>query len=228
MPEMQRQKSKAVPTQRFLTLSEIKGDTIVMKDGSLRSVVAVSSTNFALKSEDEQNAIVQAYQNFLNSLDFPLQILMHSRVLDIGGYLERLRNLTAGQTNELLRIQMSEYIEYVGRLVEYASIMSKNFYVVVPYSGALGAGAAKPSFLGSLSRFFNPARQIVAAEESFEKAREKLAERINHVLSGLSAMGLRTVVIKTEDLIELLYQSYNLETAAPLHASEMEEIDIKV
>lgn len=227
MAEMQAKKSKGVPTQKFLNLSEIKDDTIVMKDGSLRAVVAVSSTNFALKSEDEQNAIVQAYQNFLNSLDFPLQILMQSRVLDINGYLEKLRNLTAGQTNELLRIQMSEYIEYIARLVEYASIMSKNFYAVVPYSGALGAGAGKETFLGRMGKFFNPARQIVASEEGFEKAREKLAERINHVLSGLGAMGLRTVVLKTEDLTELLYQSYNLETAAPLHASEMEEIDLK-
>src|SRR3989338_4978029 len=107
-----------------------------MKDGSLRGVVAVSSTNFALKSEDEQNALVAAYQGMLNSLDFPIQILIHSRVLDINSYLGKLKTLAAGQTNELLRIQMTEYIEYIGKLVEFANIMSKNFYVVVPFSSA--------------------------------------------------------------------------------------------
>ena len=224
MPEMQKKKNKGVPTQRFLSLSEVKEGTMIMKDGGLRSVIAVSSTNFALKSEDEQNAIVQAYQNFINSLDFPIQVLMHSRVLDINGYLERLRNLAAGQTNELLRIQMNEYIEYIARLVEYASIMSKNFYVIVPYSAS---APVKQTFLGKIMKIFNPARQIVTGQEEFEKAKSKLDERVGHVVGGLSAMGLRTLVFGTEDIIELLYQSYNLESASPLHAEAIEEIDIK-
>lgn len=225
--EMQKSKTKAkaeASTQRFLSVAEIKDNTIVLRDGSLRQVVAVSSTNFALKSEDEQNAITSAYQNFLNSLDFPLQILMHSRVLDINGYLEKLRNLASGQTNELLRIQMAEYIEYVGRLVEYASIMSKNFYAVIPYSGG---APTKESFLGRISKMFNPASVLALKEEDFEKGKEKLEERLNHVVSGLGGMGLRTMVLTTPDLIELMYQSYNLETASPLHAQELEEMDIK-
>lgn len=222
--EMQTKKNKGVPTQRFLNLAEVKEDAIVMKDGGLRAVVAVSSTNFALKSEDEQNAIVQAYQNFLNSLDFPIQILMHSRVLDINTYLEKLRNLAAGQTNELLRIQMAEYIEYIARLVEYASIMSKNFYVIVPYSS--GAPVSE-TFFSRLLRVFNPAKQIVTSQEEFEKSKSKLEERLGHVTGGLGGMGLRTVVLKTQDLIELLYESYNLEAASPLHAEAIEEINLE-
>ena len=224
MAEMQSKKTKGVPTQRFLNLAEVKDNTIVMKDGSIRAVIAVSSTNFSLKSEDEQNAIVQAYQNFVNSLDFPIQILMHSRVLDINGYLEKLRNLTASQTNELLRIQMTEYIEYIARLVEYASIMSKNFYVVVPYSAST---LGKESFFGKITKIFNPAKQIITGQAEFEKAKEKMEERSNRVIGGLGAMGLRTVLLRTEDIIELLYQSYNLESASPLHAEAIEEIDIK-
>src|SRR3989338_7661203 len=166
-----------VSTQKFLRLSEMKEDTIVMRDGSLRAILAVSSTNFALKSEEEQNALVNGYQNFLNSLDFPIQILIHSRILDIEAYLEKLRGLAAGQTNELLRIQMSEYIEYIARLIEYANIMSKTFYVVIPYSAAV----AKETFMGRLGKIMSPARDIANRQEDFERAKVKLEDRINHV-----------------------------------------------
>lgn len=224
--EMQKKKNLgSVPTQRFLNVAEIKENTIVMKGGGLRALIAVSSTNFALKSEDEQNAIVDSYQNFLNSLDFPVHILIHSRILDINGYLEKLRNLAAGQTNELLRIQMNEYIQYVARLVEFASIMSKSFYVVVPYS--VGGYEHRQSFFSKILKIFNPAKEIVTGQEEFEKAKEKLEERIGHVMGALGGMGLRTVVLNTPDLIELLYQSYNLESASPLDAEAIEEIDLK-
>ncbi len=224
MEKLPKPKKAAESTQKYLSIAEIKEDAIILKDGSIKAVVAVSSTNFALKSEEEQNAMIAAYQNFLNSLDFPIQILMHSRVLDINGYLEKLRNLAAGQTNELLRIQMSEYIEYVQRLIEYSSIMSKNFYVVVPYS----AGQQVKETLGSkLMKILNPASSIAQSEEGFELAKQKLNERIDHIVSALGGMGLRSIVLKTPELIELLYQSYNFEAASPLHAEAVGEIDIQ-
>ncbi len=222
MVEMQRTKTKVESTQRYLKIAEIKDDTIIMKDGSLRAVVAVSSTNFALKSEDEQNALIAAYQSFLNSLDFPVQILIHSRVLDINSYLEKLKGLMAGQTNELLRIQMNEYVEYVARLVEYSSIMSKTFYVVIPYTTA----PVKENFTGRLRKILNPALSIASREEDFEKAKLKLEERLNHVVGGLGTMGLRSFVLKTPELLELLYSSYNFETASPLHAESIKGIEI--
>src|SRR3954470_10763128 len=107
-------------TQAYLDVQEIKEGTIVMRDASLRAVLVVSSTNFSLKSNDEQNAMIGAYQNFLNSLEFPIQILMQSRRLDVNSYLDRLRALMQQQTNELLRMQTSEYIEYIGKLIEFA------------------------------------------------------------------------------------------------------------
>lgn len=224
--EMQNQKvagaKAAHATQKYLDIAEIKDNTVLMKDGSLRAVIAVSSTNFALKSEDEQNAITAAYQNFLNSLNFPLQILMHSRVLDINGYLEKLRTLAASQTNELLRIQMNEYLEYIARLVEYSSIMTKTFYVVVPYS----ATPIKEHFGSKLLKIFNPAVQIAAREEDFEKARTRLEERISHVISELGGMGLRSILLNTEELVELLYNSYNFESASPLYAEAVEGLEI--
>lgn len=216
-------KNKAsASTQKYLNVSAIKENTIVVRDGSLRAVLAVSSTNFSLKSEDEQNALTTAYQSFLNSLDFPVQILIRSRILDINTYLEKLRTLTSAQTNELLRIQMSEYIEYVGKLVEFASIMSKTFYIIVPYS----ANPVRETIGSRLTRVFNPASTIVQNQESFERAKVKLDERVNHVVSQLGGMGLRSIVLATPELVELLYQSYNVDSAFPLHADDLKEISV--
>lgn len=228
MTEMQSKKLAGArtsePTQKYLDVSEIREDTVILKDGSMRAILAVSSTNFALKSEDEQNAIGAAYQGFLNSLDFPIQILIHSRILDVNGYLEKMRSLESSQTNELLRIQMSEYIEYIAKLIEFANIMSKTFYVVVPYSAA---AAGKTGFFSKFGRILNPAGQIAVSRNDFEQARAKLDERVAHVSSELGGMGLRSLQLKTEELIELLYQSYNFDAASPLHTESLEEMEVK-
>src|SRR3989344_2418570 len=179
MPEMQAKNKAAESTQKYLDIAEIKDNTIILKDGSLRGVVAVSSTNFALKSEDEQNALIGGDQNLLNPPDFPLPILIHSRVLEIGGYLEKLRGLAAGQTNELLRIQMNEYIEYIGKLIEFANIMAKTFYVIVPFSSQ----PVRETFLSKVTGFLNPAAGIATNQEDFERAKIKLDERVNKVVS---------------------------------------------
>src|SRR3989338_8130642 len=128
----QKNKAPVKSTQSFLMLSEIKNDTVILEDGTLRAIIGVSSTNFDLKSQDEQNAIIYNFQRFLNSLEFPVQILMQSRKMEIGSYIEKLKRLAEKQTNELLRVQTVEYTEFISRLIENASIMNKNFYVIVP------------------------------------------------------------------------------------------------
>src|ERR1051326_2055634 len=133
MAEMKKD-STGVGIQSHMDVSEIRDNTIVLRDGSLRAVIVVSSTNFSLKSGDEQNALIDAYQSFLNALEFPIQILMQSRKLDIHSYLDKLRGVMQQQTSELLRLQTQEYIEYISKLIEFASIMNKTFYVIVPYS----------------------------------------------------------------------------------------------
>src|SRR3989344_25795 len=209
-------------TQKYLNISEVKDNVLVLRDGSLRAVITVSSTNFALKSEDEQNALTGAFQGFLNSLDFPVQILIHSRILDINGYLEKLQTLASGQTNELLRIQMTEYIEYVGKLVEYASIMSKTFYVIVPYSSS----PVTEGLGGKIKKILNPAAGVAGAYEDFEKAKVKLEERVNHAVSELGGMGLRSIVLKTGELVELLYMPYNFD-ATPLDTGSLEDMEVQ-
>lgn len=209
-------------TQQYLDIAEIKENTIVMRDGSIRGIVVVASINFSLKSADEQNALISSYQNFLNALEFPIQILMQSRKLDIHGYLDKLRTIMQQQTNELLRLQTQEYIEYVTKLIEFASIMNKTFYVVVPLSTA----GVKTSFGSKISNLFSPAKGISIKQRDFDKAKEELQKRIEQVGSGLNAMGLKSFLLNTEELVELMYNSYNLDTASPIKIQSVEELDL--
>jgi hypothetical protein len=209
-------------TQAYLDVQEVKESTIVMRDGSLRAVIAVSSTNFSLKSSGEQNALISAYQSFLNALQFPIQILMQSRKLDINSYLDKLRSIMQQQTNELLRMQTQEYVEYIEKLVEFASIMNKTFYVIIP----LGTGAVQKGFFERLTSLFNPAREISLKSKDFEIEREELNKRINQVSSGLAQMGLKTILLNTEELIELIYNSYNMDTSTPIKIRSIDELDI--
>ncbi len=210
-------------TQAYLDIKEIKENTVVMKDGSLRGILVVSSTNFSLKSTDEQNALISSYQNFLNALDFPIQILMQSRKLDIHSYLDKLRSVMQQQTNELLRMQTQEYIEYVGKLIEFASIMNKTFYIIVPLSTA----AQKTGFFSKFSNLFSPAREITLHQSEFDRNREELSKRIQQVTSGLGGMGLKTIALATEELIELMYNSYNLDMASPIKIKSVDELDLR-
>jgi type IV secretory pathway VirB4 component len=224
--EMQSNMSGNKPTastQAYLDVQEIKEGTIMMRDGSLRAILAVSSTNFSLKSVDEQNALIAAYQNFLNSLDFPIQILMQSRKLDVNSYLDKLRGTMQQQTNELLRMQTQEYIEYISKLVEFASIMNKSFYMIIP----LGTAAAKGGFLDQLANLVNPARQISIKSRDFERAREELLKRVNQAMTGLAPMGLRAILLNTEELIELIYNSYNMDTVSPLKIKSVEDLNLR-
>jgi len=199
-------KKTKVSTQQFLDIAEIKEDCVILKDGTLRSVLLVSSINFALKSEDEQNAIISAYVSFLNYLEFPLQILIQSRKLDIDGYLEKIRKLELEQTNELLRMQTADYRQYVSELIEIGEIMTKRFYVVVPYNPISDKGT---SWFARLFSLFSASKDIRLKQKEFEKRRYALFQRVEHVLTGLAGMSLKAVVLDTQSLIELYYNTYN-------------------
>ena len=197
-------------TQQYLDIAEIKEDTVIMRDGTLRAVLLISSINFALKSEDEQNAIISAYVSFLNNIDFPLQIVIQSRELNIEGYLEGLRQKAKEQTNELLKMQTTEYIQYITELVSMSKIMNKRFYVVIPYD------PLSDKQKGFFSRFFDvfkPATLIRMKEEKFKRRRIELSRRIDNIMNGLGSIGLNAVELDTQSLIELYYNSYNPMTA---------------
>jgi hypothetical protein len=200
-------KRAAIPSsQKNLALAEIKNDTILMKDGTLRAALVVSSINFALKNEDEQQAIVSAYVSFLNGLDHPLQIVIQSRQLNIKPYLEKLAQKEREQPNELLRMQIADYRSFVGELVSLGKIMSKNFYVIVPYDPLSNK---KRGFWARASEVVNPAITVHLKEERFLKRKYDLDMRVRQIESGLTSMGLEVVRLDTQSLIELFYSTYN-------------------
>jgi len=215
-----RHASKSTPsTQKYLQIAEIRDDTIIMKDGSIRSVLLVSSINFALKSEDEQNAIISAYVNFLNSMDSPMQILIQSRKLDLEQYLNFLKDAEAKQTNDLLKMQMAEYRQYITELVSLGNIMTKRFYVIVPFEPF---SSKTRGFWSRTGDILSPTSVANISQKIFASRQRELFTIVDRVLSGLAGMGLRAQVLDTQALIELFYNTYN-PTVAP--NEKMEDIN---
>ncbi|MFA6551098.1 MAG: TraC family protein [Patescibacteria group bacterium] len=197
-------------TQRYLDIAEIRDGALVMKDGTMRSILLVSSLNFALKSEDEQNAIVSAYVSFLNNLEHPLQIVIQSREFKIDPYLEMLDKKQREQTNELLRMQTAEYLSYIKELISLGKIMNKRFFITVTYDPLSNK---QKGFFPRLIETFKPVTLIRLKEEKFQRRREVLAARVDEIAGGLASMGLQVAALDTQSIIELLYTTYNPDTA---------------
>lgn len=224
MPDNKKNNKISATTQNFLDIAEIKDDTVVMKDGTLRAVLLASSINFALKSEDEQNAVVESYISFLNNLAFTLQIVIQSRELDIENYLEFLESKEKEQTNKLLKLQTGEYIEYIKELTSLGKIMNKRFYIVVPYNAL---SDKKKNFLSQLSEALKPATSIKLKEKTFLRYQEMLDRRIDSVAGGLESMGINVVRLDTQSLIELYYRTYNPETSRNQSLGDMDKMRVE-
>ncbi len=186
------------PAQLFLEIEEIKEGILILKDKSLHAILMVSSLNFALKSAEEQSAIVFQFQNFLNSLDFPIQIVVQSRRLNITGYLDKLREIEKAQPTELLRRQTAEYRRFIQNLVETGQILTKNFFVVVPFFPLEIPGVKKGEGL---------------KQEKFERAKTQLWQRVEFVALGLRRCGLECFPLNTPEIIELFWSLYHPEEA---------------
>lgn len=229
MPEMSSPTKRGQRTQDLIPIDEIRDGVVILRDGTMRLVLLLSSINFALKSADEQNAIIFAYQEFLNSLDFPAQMVISSRKMDITPYLEQVKALQEKQTNELLRLQMDEYINFVAELVKGSNIMTKTFLIVIPFS------VSQSRKEGPLARVLKGARGVAGgrkmSDQEFEHNRAQLMQRANQVATGLSGMGLRVVPLNTAELLELYYTMYNpatsrntrLRAVGQLKVAELEE-----
>lgn len=217
-------KNAMPPAQKFIPLAEIKQDTVVMKDGTMRAVLMVGSINFALKNEDEQNAIVSSYVSFLNGLEHPLQIVIQSRELYIKPYMDDLIKREREQTNELLRVQIADYRSFVTQLVEMGEIMSKNFYVVVPYDPLSNK---KKTFWSRFSEVINPAVTVKLKAERFAKRKYDLEQRLRQVESGLKSIGLEVVRLDTQSLVEIFYSTYNPDIALSEHMAPLDAMKIE-
>lgn len=195
-----------VSTQKYLDITEIRDDMVVLKDGTVRAILMVSSVNFDLKSEDEQNAMVAAYVQFLNSLQFPLQIVVQSRPLNIDDYIQRLVKTEREHSNELLRMQTADYRNFIMDLVQLEKIMSKKFFIVVPYAPGQDA---KLKFADRAMALFSTAKAVQVDRERYEKYARELNKRALFIYTGITSMGLSARRLNTQALIELFYNSYN-------------------
>ena len=207
MPKLQNSAPSSKSTQDFVPVREVRDGIVVLKDGGLRSILLASSLNFALKSEDEQTAFIMQFQNFLNSLDFSVQIFVESRMLDIRPYVATLESAYKEQLDDLMRIQIREYIEFVRSFTESANIMTKNFFVIVPYSPTLASGKK-----GGLPAFPWSKKGKASGEEenrNFSEQVSQLEQRVGIVQQGLVRTGVRTVQLGTEEAIELMYKLFN-------------------
>jgi len=200
-------------TQAFLEVQDIREGVLLLKDTSIRGILMVSSINFALKSEEEQTATIYAFQSFLNSLDFFCQIVIQSRNINITPYLDGLKDLEDKQTNELLRKQTSSYREFIKNMVVGDMVMTKSFYVVIPYNlmEILGLGAAKKQFnlFGSSAK----ERQEPMKDDEFQRCKTQLWQRMEYVSMGLRRCGLEAVPLTTPELIELFWSIHHPDQA---------------
>ncbi len=195
------------PTQNFIAISEVRDGIVVLKDGGLRAILLATSVNLSLKSADEQMAILLQFQNFLNTLEFSTQIVIQSRRRDMRPYLATLEDRMNEQLEPLLKIQTKEYIEFIRTFSEQTNIMEKSFFVVVPFApitlaankgiGKLLSGIIKSKTVGTIDT------------AQFEEARSQLDQRVAVISQGLSRVGVKTVALKSEQVVELFYNIFN-------------------
>lgn len=202
-------------TQDFVPIKEVRDGVVLLKDNSMRAVLLASSLNFSLKSEDERKGILYQFQDFLNSLDFPLQIFIQSRKLDIRPYIALLEGRYKEQMNDLMKIQTQEYIEFIKNFTESTNIMTKSFFVVVPYTPALiqGKGISPTNLFGKK----NTDDELKKKMENFEENKTQLEQRLAIVEQGLVRCGIRVAHLGTEEVVELFYKIFNPgETEKPI------------
>jgi type IV secretory pathway VirB4 component len=202
-------------SQNTLQISEVRENMVIMRDGSFRAVVACKSINFDLMSSREREGVEYSYQNFLNSLYFPIQIFIRSQRVDIGPYIDRLVNMRRNQDNMLLGVLMDDYINFIDVLSQEANIMDKSFFIVIPFypGGDLAdlRGQAK-GFFGKL--FAKQSNETIKIDQaSYTKAKDEIKNRVDSVMSGLFQLGVKSVQLNTKELGELYYNIYNPDTA---------------
>ncbi len=195
--------TKQSATQDFVPVKDIRDNVVLLKDGRLCMILLASSINFALKSADEQRAILSQFQTFLNTLDFSIQFYIQSRRLDIEPYLEQLRAREPMQDNDLMRIQLREYMEFIKTFTTEVDVMAKNFFIVIPYNPVL------VNLSGNISSLFGKEQTKAVDEQKFEEQRLQLEQRAALVEQGLNRIGVRTIALENEALVELYYHIFN-------------------
>lgn len=219
-------KTSAASTQSTLLISEIKDGVVIMHDGGLRAVVLVSAINFDLMSAQEQNSVEFSYQGFLNSLHFPIQIVVKSQKIDLDAYIDSLNQKLEEQTNGLLADLMEDYINNIKALLDEVNIMDKQFFVVVPHNPT--SSITKDNVVSGIGKIFKPRGVVTVSAADFEAAKIELSQRVQQITAGLSQIGLRAIPLNTQELIDLYYSSYNPDVAANQKLIEASQLQTPV
>lgn len=212
-------KNQLTSLQEQLDIVDIKRGAVALKDGSLRGVLAVSSINFELKDQEEQEAIVYNYQRFLNTLDFSVQILVSSKKFDVDPYLDLLERRRRKSLNQMLRKQITDYIGFIEELTKITNIMSTYFYIIVPF---YPIEQKRQGIFEKIFSILNPRKAIYQKRENFETCRSQLFLRMEQVRESLINLGLTITPLETEELIELFYNFFN---PSEFEYNQMENID---
>jgi len=196
-------------TQKFVDIDEIKNEVVYMKNGGLRKILLINGINFDLRSEEEQQMILGSFQSFLNRLDFPIEFFIHSRKINIKSYLDKMKQREEDEKNELLKIQIGEYINFIRSFVEENPIITKSFFVVIPYNPIATIEETKKGLSKVVALFTGGNKKEGEKNESMSKKLQQLNYRVEEVVAGLEQIGLRTNKISDEELTELFYNLYN-------------------
>lgn len=210
--------TKEPTTQEFVAIDEIREGVVILKSGGLRAVLMTGSRNLELESIDSQNAVISAYTDFINSFDWPVQIIIHSRKLDINPYLQNLEGKLKTQENELLKIQTAEYIDFIRNFITLTDIMTKRFYVGVPFDPMESKTEGPIEKITSLLP--KSPKNVVLSEEKFREYKSQLLQRVEHTILTLAHVGIKASQLQTDELVELFYNLYNPE--------ELEKHDIAI
>lgn len=193
----------SLPTQQFVDIKEVRDGVAYLKSGGIRKILIVGGINFDLKSESEQVTILNSFQNFLNTIDFSIQLFIHSRKVNVDIYLAKMKQREEMEDNALLKIQIAEYVEFIRSFVDQNAIINKTFFVIVPYEGA----SIQKSSFDIMSMFKKQTK--VEANQSEQAALEQLEHRVSEVTDGLEQIGLHVTQLDTDEIVELFYNMYN-------------------
>lgn len=205
-----------ISTQQHIPFSAVYDDVLVTKKGQFCQIIMVNSVNFGLKSEEEQNSIIYQYQSFLNSLSFPIQIIMHSKRLDLNNYIKDMESRIPLEPNELIRYQIQEYVDFVQKLISIANIMDKKFFIIISHN--LPPTEASGKGFGGL--FGSPNVHLKVPLKKFLQIKSELTQKTNVISSGLASMGITSQVLSTKQIIELFYRIYNPDEAMKAQLEE--------
>lgn len=217
-------------TQNALQIAEIRDGIAIMNDGTFRAVVMCKAINFDLMSPQEREAVEFAYQGFLNSLYFPIQVFIRSQKVDLRPYLEKLSKIRSSQESMLLALLMDDYIAYLGEIAQQTNIMDKKFYVIISYpdlnKDVRSALKQSTGFFSGVGELFssNKTPHITINENVLEQAKTELRNRVQACMQGLLQCGVQSLPLDTEELIELYYDAYNPDTATHQHMTNFADL----